>query len=840
MFCTKCGYNLGDANFCPQCGNPAKKPVVTPVQEMVVAEPVVVTPAIEPVVTPVVESVVAPVVESVVAPVVESVVTPVVESVVAPVSEAVEEAVAPVAETVEEKVSSVAESVEEAVVAPVAEPIAETVEEAVEVVKEAEPVSEVVEEAVAPVAEAVEETVASAVETVEETVAPVAEVVEETVAPVVEAVEEKIVPAAETVEEAVEVVKEAEPVSEVVEEAVTPVAEAVEETVASAVETVEETAAPVAEVVEETVAPVVEAVEEKIVPAAETVEPVMEQIPVAVPTAEPIIEKVEAVASQPEQVAQQAVASQPVQVAQQAVASQPVQATQNPNLTWNNEAQQMWNTYQPTSKKKSKAPIIIGVVAALVIALVCVGIFVVMPMIKEKKRQEEIAKVNLAGTTALKSVTAEIKASASSFANNLVVVKSGSKQKATSSFTLNKLVTDDEDVLSYFNVDTVNYTVEADAETGKTNLTIGLSKGASAPVLNMYMYTDGSTAYIRIPELFSGSLKAPVEVEEDTEDDDDSDKTEQIIKILSNMDEETMKQYAKVFETVVAHIVTGLDSVIDKAQYTKNDGTVTLSAGELGSDAYESYNVVVNKSDVIAAYNSTINAIFDDASVVPYITMISTFVKRIDKETLKTEFADSLKDAPNTFKMTLYTKDSKFAGVGINEKDYDEKEEGVITVLAVGGKSLYVDWLDGAEYLKLTLDARNDIKKLTVNSDIEDSYMTINSEWKMSGTSCEITKFELINKDTKKDTGVSVSLTGKTSVEKISEVTFKESNFPNVIDTSTATQEQAMAYMSELAGNLQNLQKKLFSDKYLQGSGMMGTQPDGSGSTSVNGTAGSL
>ena len=62
MFCTKCGYNAGDAKFCPKCGNPlavqatpVQEPVVEQPQAAPVQEPVVEQPQAAPVQKPVVE-----------------------------------------------------------------------------------------------------------------------------------------------------------------------------------------------------------------------------------------------------------------------------------------------------------------------------------------------------------------------------------------------------------------------------------------------------------------------------------------------------------------------------------------------------------------------------------------------------------------------------------------------------------------------------------------------------------------------------------------------------------------------------------------------------------------
>ncbi len=716
MFCTKCGYNLGEANFCPMCGNPAKKPVV------------------------------APVVEQVAAPVVENV-----AETVAPVVENVAETVAPVVETVTESV------------APVEEVVSTVAQEA----------SVAVEKSIAPVVESVEEIVADAVEpavgTVEETVAEVVEPVTETVE---ETVSEVVAPVAETVDVVTE------EISEAAEQVAVASADEVTDTITPVIDNIENK-------VDEAVSPVTETVDKMVQPVVETV---AQQIPVVpVQQAAPVMQ-------------------QPVQQAAP-VMQQPVQQPNNPNLTWNNESQQMWNTYQPKAKKKSKAPIIIGVVAALLIAAICAGVFLVWPMIKEKKQAEETANIQLAGSSALKSVTAELKNSASTLSSNLTVNKVGTKQKMTGSFTLKKLMAKDRDAMTYFDVNTVNYVVELDSETGNVNALLSLSNGDSTPVANMQVYTEGTTAYIKIPELSGYSLKTTIEVDTD-------ENMNAIVKAMSNMDEETMKQYAKVIESVIGHMVTGLDYVIDKAQYTKNEGTVSVSAGDFGTETCGSFFVAVNKADVIDGFNKTVDAIFDDSSIVPYITMLSTVGKKIDKEELKTDFADSLKDAVPVFKFTMYTKDNAFAGIGINATDYDPEDEGTAHVITVGGKAFYMEIKDSTQCYKMTYDGRFENKKLTIDGDMNDEYMTMYYEWKQSATSFELVKLEITGKVDGES--IAVIMSAKSDIAAISSLSASASDFADAIDTDNATEEQQKAYQSDVAKNMMNLMEAILSDKAIE------------------------
>ncbi len=654
---------------------------------------------------------------------------------------------------------------------------------------------------VTPVAAPVEPVVTTVVE-------EVTPVVEETVAPVVEEV-------AETVEEKILV----EPIAPVMQEI--PVQPEIPTPVMQ--ETPVQPVAPAPVMQETPVQP-------------ETPTPVMQETPVQPVAPAPVMQETPVQPVTPAPVMQQPPVQPvaPTPVMQQSAPQQSAPQSGDSNLTWNSQTQQMWNTYQPTTKKKSKAPIIIGIVAVLVICL-CVGAALVAPMFLNKKKEQETADTNLSGATVLKSVTADIKNSASNLTNNMTVVKLGSKQKTTGSFTLNKLVVDDENYMSYLNVDTVNYEVEMDSDTGKMSMIFSLAKGKSTPIVNVHMYTDGKTMYIRIPELATNSLKSSVETNTTTEDGTTVETSDAqmsaIIKAMSNMDEETMKQYAKVFEAVIGHMVTGLDHVIDKAQYTKNEGTVTVSAGDLGSEAYESYLVTVSKAEIIAGYNKAIDAIFDDTTIVPYITMLNTIGAKLDKDTLKSEFSDGMKDSPETYKFTMYTKDSKFAGIGINVADYDSKETGTITLMSVGGESVYIGMEHDNEYMKFCYDGRSENKKFTLDCDFEDSYYTMYYEWKMSGTSMEIVKYELTGKDTSNGSNLALSMSAKADAVAITGVSVSEASFPNLIDTDKATEAEQMAFMSQFSQNYVTLMKKMLSDK-----GFQKLQSSSSNSGTGNGT----
>lgn len=525
----------------------------------------------------------------------------------------------------------------------------------------------------------------------------------------------------------------------------------------------------------------VQPVMEQVTPVVEeVVTPVMPQAPV-----QPVMEQVAPEAQQPQATMQQ---------------------LNDANLTWNNQSQQMWNAYQPEVKKKSKKPIIIGVVAALVVALVCVGVFLIMPMLKKKKQDEEVANVNLSGAAVLKTVTAELKSSTSTLASNIKLTKVGSKQKATGHMTINKINIDGEDYMSYVNVDTVNYTIEMDADTGNMYINISLAKGASGtPAVSMQIYTDGTTMYIKVPELFSQSLKSTIEVETDEDFDD-------MVKMFANVDEETIKQYAKAIETVIGHAISGLDYVIDKAEYTKNEGTVTVSAGDLGEDSFESFNVTINKTDIIDGFNKTIDAIFDDGTIAPYITMLSTVGGTIDKETIKSDFADGLGDTA-VYKFTMFTKDDKFAGIRIEAKDYDPEEEGTIDIVTVGGNSLYFGMVVKDEFMKITYDGRNDVQKIALNFDAEDVYATLDYQWKQTETSMEIVNLELIIKTD--ENSVALGCSTKDEISSITGLSVSAASFPNAIDMATATEEQQMSVASEVQVNIWNVVTKVFSDKVL-------------------------
>lgn len=272
-------------------------------------------------------------------------------------------------------------------------------------------------------------------------------------------------------------------------------------------------------------------------------------------------------------------------------------------------------------------------------------------------------------------------------------------------------------------------------------------------------------------------------------------------------------------ETVIGHVVDGLDYAIDKSVYQKSEGTVNISAGDMASDTVDSYTVTVNKQDVIDGFNKAVEAIFDDSSITPYITMLNTMGSKIDKETIKKEFADGLQDFASSMTFTMYAKNDAFAGISVDASSIITDVKGNLDIVALANDGvynvLYVEAKgESGDYIKYSVDGRENVKKMSINADLDDAYMKFEFQYQVTDNSIEFKKLEISGRSGIQN--VSFSMTAKYEGDDISSISMSDSDFANAVDVSNMSESQSAAITQKLLANAMKVLNDILSEKGLK------------------------
>ena len=466
---------------------------------------------------------------------------------------------------------------------------------------------------------------------------------------------------------------------------------------------------------------------------------------------------------------------------------------------------------QPQPKKKKKKwPLVIAILVALA-AIITAIVIVVFPKLKKELSPTKNA------VTAIKNVGASLEDSVDNLFNNLGAGSISDKTEFSGTFKFDNMTVNGESYSKYVKADSVKYDIQTDTSLQKAAGDLKLQNG-STELLTVSFYTDGSTVYFKIPELFTETFSMSVDqIVNDTDIDpsfgypfDMSD----ISGYLSALNSDNLSQYKEPAKAAARAIAKGIDAFADECQYSQNDSLTYKS--DNGDIEVTEYSVTVTENAIKAGVDTAIDALYADSATSAYMSMLT--IAGVTQDSLKKEVASSIQGMdPVTFSMYV-NKDDKIVRVAADVSDIDEYSNGEIATSFVGKDNI-------SDYVVIEAAADNFNTKFTIqNSDNRSSvivdakngneYMKMKLDCSLSGNNVNINEMS-IDMNTK-DVKANMKITGDYSQKEFSTMKYSSSSFskPVNVDKMTAAQQTALA--TEFVKNSAVFKKIISDDLYKQ------------------------
>ncbi len=466
---------------------------------------------------------------------------------------------------------------------------------------------------------------------------------------------------------------------------------------------------------------------------------------------------------------------------------------------------------QPQPKKKKKKwPLVIAILVALA-AIITAIVIVVFPKLKKELSPTKNA------VTAIKNVGASLEDSVDNLFNNLGAGSISDKTEFSGTFKFDNMTVNGESYSKYVKADSVKYDIQTDTSLQKAAGDLKLQNG-STELLTVSFYTDGSTVYFKIPELFTETFSMSVDqIVNDTDIDpsfgypfDMSD----ISGYLSALNSDNLSQYKEPAKAAARAIAKGIDAFADECQYSQNDSLTYKS--DNGDIEVTEYSVTVTENAIKAGVDTAIDALYADSATSAYMSMLT--IAGVTQDSLKKEVASSIQGMdPVTFSMYV-NKDDKIVRVAADVSDIDEYSNGEIAISFVGKDNI-------SDYVVIEAAADNFNTKFTIqNSDNRSSvivdakngneYMKMKLDCSLSGNNVNINEMS-IDMNTK-DVKANMKITGDYSQKEFSTMKYSSSSFskPVNVDKMTAAQQTALA--TEFVKNSAVFKKIISDDLYKQ------------------------
>lgn len=466
---------------------------------------------------------------------------------------------------------------------------------------------------------------------------------------------------------------------------------------------------------------------------------------------------------------------------------------------------------QPQPKKKKKKwPLVVAILVVL-IAIITAVVIVVLPKLKKELSPTKNA------VTAIKNVGASLEDSVDNLFNNLGAGSISDKTEFSGTFKFDNMTVNGESYSKYVKVDSVKYDIQADTSMQKAAGDLKLQNG-NAELLTVSFYTDGSTVYFKIPELFTETFSMSVnQIVNDTDIDpsfgypfDMSD----ISGYLSALNSGNLSQYKEPAKAAARALAKGIDAFADACQYGKNDSLTYKS--DNGDIEVTEYSVTVTEEAVKAGVNAAIDALYADSTTSTYMSMLT--IAGVTQDSLKKEVASSIQGMdPVTFSMYV-NKDDKIVRVSVDVSDIDEYSNGEIAISFVGKDNI-------SDYVVIEATADNFNTKFTIhNSDNRSSvivdakngneYMKMKLDCSLSGSNVNINEMSIdMNIE---DVKANMKITGDYSQKEFSTMKYSSSSFPKPVNVDKMTSAQQTALATELVKNSAVFKKIISDDLYKQ------------------------
>lgn len=466
---------------------------------------------------------------------------------------------------------------------------------------------------------------------------------------------------------------------------------------------------------------------------------------------------------------------------------------------------------QPQPKKKKKKwPLVVAILVVLV-AIITAVVIVVLPKLKKELSPTKNA------VTAIKNVGASLEDSVDNLFNNLGAGSISDKTEFSGTFKFDNMTVNGESYSKYVKADSVKYDIQADTSMQKAAGDLKLQNG-NAELLTVSFYTDGSTVYFKIPELFTETFSMSVnQIVNDTDIDssfgypfDMSD----ISGYLSALNSGNLSQYKEPAKAAARALAKGIDAFADECQYGQNESLTYKS--DNGDIEVTEYSVTVTENAIKVGVDTAIDALYADSATSAYMSMLT--IAGVTQDSLKKEIASSIQGMdPVTFSMYV-NKDDKIVRVSVDVSDIDEYSNGEIAISFVGKDNI-------SDYVVIEAAADNFNTKFTIhNSDNRSSvivdakngneYMKMKLDCSLSGSNVNINEMS-IDMNTE-DVKANMKITGDYSQKEFSSMKYSSSSFPKPVNVDKMTSAQQTALVTEFVKNSAVFKKIISDDLYKQ------------------------
>ena len=462
---------------------------------------------------------------------------------------------------------------------------------------------------------------------------------------------------------------------------------------------------------------------------------------------------------------------------------------------------------QPQPKKKKKKwPLVVAILVVLV-AIITAVVIVVLPKLKKELSPTKNA------VTAIKNVGASLEDSVDNLFNNLGAGSISDKTEFSGTFKFDNMTVNGESYSKYVKADSVKYDIQADTSMQKAAGDLKLQNGNAVS-----FYTDGSTVYFKIPELFTETFSMSVnQIVNDTDIDssfgypfDMSD----ISGYLSALNSGNLSQYKEPAKAAARALAKGIDAFADECQYGQNESLTYKS--DNGDIEVTEYSVTVTENAIKVGVDTAIDALYADSATSAYMSMLT--IAGVTQDSLKKEIASSIQGMdPVTFSMYV-NKDDKIVRVSVDVSDIDEYSNGEIAISFVGKDNI-------SDYVVIEAAADNFNTKFTIhNSDNRSSvivdakngneYMKMKLDCSLSGSNVNINEMS-IDMNTE-DVKANMKITGDYSQKEFSSMKYSSSSFPKPVNVDKMTSAQQTALVTEFVKNSAVFKKIISDDLYKQ------------------------
>ena len=466
---------------------------------------------------------------------------------------------------------------------------------------------------------------------------------------------------------------------------------------------------------------------------------------------------------------------------------------------------------QPQPKKKKKKWPLVAVILIALAAVITAVVIVVLPKLKKELSPTKQA------VTAIKNVGASLEDSVDKLFDNLGTNTVSDKNEISGTFKFDNMTVNGESYSKYVKADSIKYDIQTDTSLQKAAGDLKLQNG-STELLTVSFYTDGSTVYFKIPELFTETFSMSVDqIAKDTDIDSSfgySFDMSDISSYLSVLNSGDFSQYKEPAKAAAKALAKGIDVFADACQYGKNDSLTYKS--DNGDIEVTEYSVTVTEEAVKAGVNAAIDALYADSTTSTYMSMLT--IAGVTQDSLKKEVASSIQGMdPVTFSMYV-NKDDAIVRISIDNADVNGNSNGTIAISFVGKDNIsdYVVIEANADDTNMKFTVQNADNRSSVAFDMKQGseYMKMALDCSLSGSTVAINNMSIdMNID---DVKANMKITGDYSQKEFSTMKYSSSSFPKPVNVDKMTSAQQTALATELVKNSAVFKKIISDDLYKQ------------------------